>query len=158
MFDHFLRLAEDLNRKLDIVPLLYGSLGLEVATGIPANPEDIDVLVPLSLLRERWGELRLEMESRGFALVDMREREFRNGKIKVSFSDIEDLEPFAGIKLEEIEERTYGTTKIRLLNLRQYYAVYNRSVLDGYRIHTRNKKDREKLELIKDRLGDANAW
>lgn len=153
LYERFLLLAEDFNRQSDIVPLLYGSLGLEVLTGADTYPEDIDVLVPLAFLQDRWDELRQLIESRGYALVDLREREFDNGQHKIAFADIEDLEAFAGIRPEEIEEREDGAAKYKLLNLRQYYAVYNRSVLDGYRIGTRNKKDNEKIELIENLLG-----
>ena len=45
-FNCFLQNAEMLNNKFNIVPLLYGSLGLEVLTKSSLNADDIDILVP----------------------------------------------------------------------------------------------------------------
>ena len=42
----FLQIAESLNKKLDIVPLLYGSLGLEQRLGVNLDADDVDVLIP----------------------------------------------------------------------------------------------------------------
>lgn len=147
-FNQFLTVSDQLNKNLGIASLLYGSLGLEVLTGVDMNPEDIDVLVPIEFTQERWADLKREIEVLGYILVDIREREFRNEDHKISFSYIEDLEEFAGIQVKDIEERMNGTIKYRLLNLHQYYAVYSKSIQDGYRVNTRNKKDGEKIEMI----------
>lgn len=45
LYDEFISIAKSLNEKLDIVPVLYGSLGLEKATGVNFSPQDIDILV-----------------------------------------------------------------------------------------------------------------
>ena len=42
----FLYVAESLNKKLDIVPLLFGSLGLEQRLHTNLNADDIDILIP----------------------------------------------------------------------------------------------------------------
>lgn len=45
-FDCFLQNAKTLNDKFNIVPLLYGSLGLEVLTNSSLDADDIDILIP----------------------------------------------------------------------------------------------------------------
>lgn len=45
-------------------------------------------------------------------------------------------------------EKEIDQIKYKVLNLEQYELVYKKSIQDGYRIYTRNKKDLEKLELI----------
>ncbi|GGN91480.1 hypothetical protein [Saccharibacillus kuerlensis] len=155
LFENFLVVAKKLNDKFGISPLLYGSLGLEILTGKAIHPKDIDLLIPLEFIRERWGELRSELEDQGYKLIDANEHEFSNGHHKIGFSFIEDLEKYAGIKINEIEQRNYKGIKYRLLNLIQYHRVYSRSVKDGYRIHTRNKKDAKKIELIEEILKEV---
>ncbi|MBO5907469.1 MAG: hypothetical protein J6Q85_04915, partial [Clostridia bacterium] len=53
-FKLFLENARILSDKFDIVPLLYGSLGLEYLTGDALGSDDIDILVPRVFITERW--------------------------------------------------------------------------------------------------------
>ncbi len=46
LYNEFINIAKTLNKELDIIPLLYGSLGLEKVT-VGLFPEDIDILIPL---------------------------------------------------------------------------------------------------------------
>ena len=50
----FLYIAELLNEKLHVVPLLFGSLGLEQRLHTNLNADDIDVLIPEVFLNEKW--------------------------------------------------------------------------------------------------------
>ena len=52
-FNLFLENARLLSDKLGIVPLLYGSLGLEYLTGDDLGADDIDILVPRVFITER---------------------------------------------------------------------------------------------------------
>lgn len=57
-FDFFLQNAEMLNNKFNIIPLLYGSLGLEVLTNSSLNADDIDILIPqMFVTGDRWKNL-----------------------------------------------------------------------------------------------------
>ncbi|MBO5065085.1 MAG: hypothetical protein J6D06_03125 [Clostridia bacterium] len=56
-FSNFLQNAEMINEKFNIVPLLYGSLGLEVLTKSSLNADDIDILIPqVFITGEKWKE------------------------------------------------------------------------------------------------------
>ena len=48
LYDEFIEIAKNLNAELNIIPVLYGSLGLEKVTGVEFSPQDIDILVPLT--------------------------------------------------------------------------------------------------------------
>ena len=48
----FLKIAEQLNRKLNIIPLLFGLLGLEQRLGVNLYLDDIDILIPEKYLTE----------------------------------------------------------------------------------------------------------
>ena len=64
-FNLFLENARFLSDKLDIVPMLYGSLGLEYLTGDALGADDIDILVPRVFITERWHEFKALLEAQG---------------------------------------------------------------------------------------------
>lgn len=148
LLQEFFNLASELNNKLNIIPLMYGSLGLEHITSIELAPSDIDILIPNVFINEKWNELKEVVEKLGYRLEDIHEHEFRNDRSRIAFSNIEELETFVGIKERDIMQKEFDQIKYKVLNLEQYEMVYKKSIQDGYRIHTRNKKDQEKLELI----------
>lgn len=49
----FLKIAKQLNRKLNIIPLLFGSLGLEQRLGVNLYPDDIDILISEKYLTDK---------------------------------------------------------------------------------------------------------
>lgn len=144
----FYNLASVLNKRLNIIPLMYGSLGLEHITSVELGPSDIDILIPKQFINEKWDELKEVVEELGYQLENIYEHEFSNDICSIAFSNIEELEVFAGIKEQDMLQQEINQIKYKVLNLEQYEMVYKRSIQDGYRIHTRNKKDQEKLDLI----------
>ena len=57
-FKLFLENARLLSDKFNIVPLLYGSLGLEYLTGDALGSDDIDILVLRVFITARWQEFK----------------------------------------------------------------------------------------------------
>lgn len=137
---------------MDIVPLLYGSLGLEYLTGRNLNADDIDILIPGTFLTDRWNEFQTVLEKDGYVLIDEREHTFEKEGIHYSYAQVEELEAFAGIPMAEIQTLENGGVQFKLLSLHQYLKVYTASAKDGYRTDTRNKKDSEKIALIQEQL------
>ena len=146
------RNARLLSDKLGIVPLLYGSLGLEHLTGEALGADDIDILVPRVFITERWQEFKAVLEKQGYVLTDAHEHTFMRDGVAYSYADIEDLESFAGILAEDIETREVNGVSFLLLSLEQYLAVYKRSSMDGYRVNVRQKKDADKIKFIESKL------
>ena len=64
-FNLFLENARYLSDKFSMVPLLYGSLGLEYLTGDDLSADDIDILVPRVFITERWHEFKALLEAQG---------------------------------------------------------------------------------------------
>ena len=151
-FNLFLENARLLSEKLGIVPLLYGSLGLEYLTGDALAVEDIDILIPRVFITERWHEFKSLLEVQGYVLVDEHEHTFVRDGVAYSYADIEDLEPFAGINTEDIEKHEADGVRFLLLSLEQYLAVYRQSSKDGYRLNVRQKKDADKIRFIESKL------
>lgn len=145
----FLINARLLADSLGITPLLYGSLGLEYLTGENLRADDVDILIPGCFVAERWGELRALLEKNGYTLTDEHEHEFEKDDVRYAYASIEELESFAGIPMGEIAAREAEQTCFKLLSLSQYLKVYTASSKDGYRANVKEKKDAEKINLIK---------
>ena len=151
-FNFFLENARLLSDKFDIVPLLYGSLGLEYLTGDALASDDIDILVPCVFITERWHEFKSLLAAQGYVLADEHEHTFVRDGVAYSYADIEDLEAFAGINTEDIEMHEADGVRFLLLSLEQYLAVYKQSSKDGYRVNVRQKKDADKIRFIESKL------
>ena len=151
-FNLFLENARFLSEKFSMVPLLYGSLGLEYLTGDDLSADDIDILVPRVFITERWHEFKALLEAQGYVLADEHEHTFVCDGVSYSYADIEDLESFAGINTEDIEMYEADGVSFLLLSLEQYLAVYRQSSKDGYRVNVRQKKDAVKIRFIESKL------
>ena len=151
----FLHIAGAFNEKLHIVPLLFGSLGLEQRLHTNLDAEDIDVLIPEVYLNEKWDRVVTLMNDHGYALYDLHEHAFEKSGLSVAFASIESLTPFAGVNLESIPIIEETGIRYYLLNLQDYLKVYTASLKDGYRKNKKNKKDEQKIELINKALGKS---
>ena len=151
-FKLFLENARILSDKFGVVPLLYGSLGLEYLTRDVLGVDDIDILVPRVFITERWHEFKSLLEAQGYVLFDEHEHTFVRDGVVYSYADIEDLESFAGISTEDIEMYEADGVSFLLLSLVQYLAVYKQSSKDGYRVNVRQKKDADKIRFIESKL------
>ena len=145
--NEFLRIAKTLNIRLHITPLLFGSLGLEQRLCVNLNPDDIDVLIPEAYLNEKWDSIVEIMVENGYTLYDIHEHVFEKSGLSIAFASIENLVPFAEIDLTKIPVVEEADTKYLLLGLQDYLKVYTASSKDGYR-NTKNKNDRQKIDLI----------
>ncbi len=149
-FNCFLQNAKLLNNKFNIVPLLYGSLGLEVLTNSSLNADDIDILIPqVFVTGDKWTEFKLFLESHGYILIDEHEHTFRKDSVDYSYASVEGLKEFANIDVCNIEIRNISGTKFMLLSLEQYLKVYRKSSQDGYRMNVKEKQDNQKIEFIR---------
>ncbi len=151
-FPLFLQNTRLLSDTFDITPLLYGSLGLEYLTGEDLNADDIDILIPQVYIKEKWTEFKDTLQKNGYELTDEHEHTFCKDDVCYSYASIEELETFAGISVSQIEAKTEDDISFRLLSLEQYLTVYRKSSKDGYRVNVRNKKDKEKIKFIEEKL------
>ena len=149
----FLYIAKLLNERLCVIPLLFGSLGLEQRLHTNLNADDIDVLIPEIFLNEKWDSVVTIMNDNGYALYDLHEHAFEKSGLSFAFASIESLKPFAGINLTRIPVIEEAGIRYYLLSLQDYLKVYTASSNDGYRKNIKNKKDGQKIELINKALG-----
>lgn len=147
----FIQNARILSEKLGIVPLLYGSVGLEYLTGEDIGADDIDILIPRVYITEKWAEFKALLEAHGYTLTDEREHTFIFEGESYSYADIEDLESYIRVDISNIKVYEECGVRFMVLGLDEYLAVYERSQTDGYRVNVRKKKDDEKIKFIKGR-------
>ncbi len=153
----FFENAKLLSDKFGIVPLMYGSLGLEYITGENLSADDIDILIPEKYLLEEWESFKAILSENGYTLIDEHEHTFIKNEIACSYAAIEDLEGFADVKLSDIVCKNASGVSFLVLSLEQYLKVYAASSKDGYRINVRSKKDNEKIAFIEKLLKADNG-
>jgi hypothetical protein len=149
-YKEFLKIAKLLNFELNIIPILYGSLGLSKIIQKDLSSEDIDILVPKKYITTDWNELLKVLQRINYRLVNEKEHELvcRNNKIGIAHE--EDLLPFANIDYKNLKTLKEEGIKYKVLNIEQYKRVYEKSKNDSYRSQENNKKDLEKIKLIDD--------
>ena len=145
----FLFNAKELNARFNIMPLLYGSLGLEILTDSSLNADDIDILIPEVFVKgEKWPEFKSYLENNGYVLVDEHEHTFRKNDTDFSYASIENLKDFADIDVNDISTKQDNNANFLLLSLEQYLRVYEKSSQDGYRVNKKEKQDNAKIVFI----------
>lgn len=153
----FLKNTQELNTEFRIVPLLYGSLGLEILTNSSLNSDDIDILIPERFVKgQDWNNFKEYLENNNYILIDEHEHTFRKDNIDYSYASIENLKEFADINIEEIPNYEDNNSKFLLLTLEQYLKVYKKSAQDGYRVNKKEKQDGQKIKFIEEQLQKSN--
>ncbi len=160
-FNEFIKITKKLN-DIDIIPLLMGSVGLEIVTEKSWDAQDLDIHipgdkrgweVPPELNIYKWNDVVDIMNSMGYSLIDLHEHEFSKEGLSVEFGIIDTLPSFAGVPLEDLEVHQMGEVKYYLLNPKQYLCVYESSSKDSYRADNNNNKDIRKIDFLKSMIG-----
>ncbi|GIN72799.1 hypothetical protein J14TS2_32740 [Bacillus sp. J14TS2] len=154
LYDEFIEIAKMMNKELNIIPVLYGSLGLEKVTEIEFSPQDIDILVPLTFLEEKWELLEAVLGRLGYELIDLHELEFQKGNVKIGISYYEDLKKFADVDYNNLKKNEDSGAIYRTLSISEYLKVYKRSSIDGYRRTKKDNKDQSKIQILNELLHD----
>ena len=156
-FYEFLTIAKKLN-DIHIIPLLMGSVGLEIVTHVNWDAQDLDIHVPgdkrgwevpadQSIFD--WQRIVEIMESLEYRLIDLHEHEFQKNDLSVGFGIIDTLPSFAGVLLEDLKIHQKDGIQFYLLTAHQYLNVYRASSKDSYRAKNNNYKDMRKLDYLK---------
>ena len=148
----FLEVAKALNREYNMVPILYGSLGLNRLIGEFGPAGDIDILVPPRYIQEDWPKFRIFIERLGFILKDEHEHEFERDGIRTAFGNEYELKTFTGIDYENLEIEELKGARFKRLNAEQYLRVYELMGRDNYRVKKRGSEDLDKLRRIREFL------
>jgi len=148
-FQIFLEVARKLNNNFNIVPILFGSLGLYRKIGESGKANDIDILVPDSFLKEKWSELIKLMEGLNFKLSNEKEHEFIKNSEIVAFGKASNLAEISKINPDILKISEVDKVKFKELSAEHYLLCYQSMLRDHYRQKKRGKADEEKIALIK---------
>ena len=147
-FEVFLEVARKLNDFFNVIPILYGSLGLYKIIGEYSECSDIDILIPDEFVNERWDELIDLMEKMGFKLKDEHEHEFIRGSEIVAFAKQDNLIKRIELDPNKLIVSNINNIKFKELLIKNYLSVYRLMLRDDYRQKKRKKADQEKIDLI----------
>jgi len=147
-FEVFLEVARKLNDFFNVIPILYGSLGLYKIIGEYSECSDIDILIPDEFVNERWDELIDLMEKMGFKLKDEHEHEFIRGSEIVAFAKQDNLIKRIELDPNKLIVSNIINIKFKELLIKNYLSVYRLMLRDDYRQKKRKKADQEKIDLI----------
>jgi len=151
-FETFLLIAKHLNKSFGVIPILFGSLGLNRTIGEFKKSNDIDILLPDEFVNGRFKDLVDLMR-----ILDIRfkreikeenEYEFAGKREIVSFGGEADLlvklemDP-GGLKISQMEGASF-----KEFSPGQYLELYQFLAKNKNR-RRENKKDSEKIRLIK---------
>lgn len=151
-FEIFLEVAKELNKSFNLVPILFGSLGLTRVINWDRAVNDIDFLVPKEFLKENWQTLISLMENLGFTMIDEHEHEFVRSGESVAFGEEDDLKELAQVDPKNLRVAEVNGAKFRELSANQYLSVYTTFSRDQYRQEKRGKADQEKIAKIQEYL------
>ena len=147
-FEVFLEVARKVNDFFNVIPILYGSLGLYKIIGEYSECSDIDILIPDEFVNERWDELIDLMEKMGFKLKDEHEHEFIRGSEIVAFAKQDNLIKRIELDPNKLIVSNINNIKFKELLIKNYLSVYRLMLRDDYRQKKRKKADQEKIDLI----------
>ena len=154
-FKNFLENAKLLNGRFRIVPLLYGSLGLEQITEANLHSNDINILIPEEFITgDKWLALIDFLEENGYTLIDENTHAFTKEDIEYSYAPIEELKTFAGIDPKDIGIYEKSGVRYKSLSLDQYLTVYQKSQEKYHNANIQDKKaqEEEKVSFIKSKM------
>jgi len=150
-FEIFLEVTKELNAE-NIVPILYGSLGLYRIIGEFSKANDVDFLIPDDFLKNNWQKLIEIMKEMDFVLKDEHEHEFERDKELVAFANESDLSDIPQINPSDLKISEVRGAKFRELTAQQYLLCYQEMLRDNYRQEKLGKDDKEKIKLIENYL------
>jgi len=139
----FQKVTATLN-SVEIIPIIFGSFGLNMVIGSHFKANDIDFLVPSRFIKEEWIKLKSIIQDLGFKLIDEKEHEFEKDGEVVAFAKQTDLDELVKINPEDLKIRELEGVKFKELSARQYLACYKTLQRDTYR-------RKKKVKLIKRR-------
>ncbi|MFH1307888.1 MAG: hypothetical protein ABIH72_03465 [archaeon] len=153
-FKIFLEAAKLINKKFNISPVIYGSLGLQLKIGEFSEANDIDILIADEYIGKKWLKLISLMKELNYNMIDEHEHEFKRKNQIVAFAK-ESILFESGTNPNKLEETKIKDISFRQLNAKQYLKAYETVYNDDYRRKKQGQADDEKIKLIKKYLNSS---
>ncbi|MGN0523661.1 MAG: HD domain-containing protein [Eubacterium sp.] len=100
----FTDVARLINIRLEEIPILYGSLGVEIRVKKDMKCQDINVLLSKEIISERWNDLVDIMSTAGFVLKNRDRHIFDREGIEFTFTNKDEFNHYSGIDIDAFEK------------------------------------------------------
>jgi hypothetical protein len=140
----FYDLAKKINKRFSVIPILFGSLGLQLLVDDAVNPGDIDIGIPEVIFSEKWQDIAEFMQGEGYTLINKHEGEFHKGEVMVEICDFDEYKEFADLSEKECPIVETDGAIYKLLTLEQCLVLYTGSL----ELEHRDNKDQPKIDVI----------
>lgn len=148
LHDEFLKIVIELN-KLNIIPLLLGSLGLEKVTNRSWQASDIDIyLIDEEILDHRYEDIQKILIDRNYVKSLDSYRSYIKGNFEVEYKSFLDFQKLVKIDKEKLNLIKKEGVLYYLPTTEQFIEIYSSSARDPKR-KEKMQKDSEKLEYLK---------
>ncbi len=125
-FKTFLDVTRELN-KHEIIPILYGSLGLSRI--IPVDQvNDIDIVIPNIWLEAKFNKLKQIMQVLGYEQDANYPHEFVKEDINIGFEPESELEEDINKTIQELNLSVIDDAKFRELTPQDYKKIYSKTL------------------------------
>lgn len=142
-FTAFLEIANVLN-KHNIVPVIYGSLGLYRIVGQLDEINDIDIIIPNENLIDNFEVLKRAMDEVGYKQDAHYPHEFTKGEGQIGFEPESDLKEL-GIDSQKLKVTKLNDSKFKELEPKDYLLVYRRNLKTW---ETKVEKIKRKIQTL----------
>lgn len=147
LHDEFLKIVIELN-KLNIIPLLLGSLGLEKVTNRSWQASDIDIyLIDEEILDHRYEDIQKILIDRNYVKSLDSYRTYIKDDFEVEYKSFLDFQKLVKIDKEKLNLIRKEGVQYYLPTLEQFIEIYSSSVRDPKR-KEKKEKDAKKLKYL----------
>jgi hypothetical protein len=148
----FFALAKKMNEQFSIIPLLIGSVGLNMLVDDDVWMGDLDIVIPHYMRPDRkWicPNYVKFMENEGYEFVDVWEGEFHKGEIMIHTSGDNLFEGYADIDIRSCPIVQTDGAIYKMLTLEQHLILYTATAEYKFRDREENNLDYEITEYEK---------
>lgn len=147
LHDEFLKIVIELN-KLNIIPLLLGSLGIEKVTNRSWQASDIDIyLIDEEILDHRYEDIQKILIDRNYVKSLDSYRTYIKDDFEVEYKSFLDFQKLVKIDKEKLNLIRKEGVQYYLPTLEQFIEIYSSSVRDPKR-KEKKEKDAKKLKYL----------
>lgn len=146
----FLKITQKLN-EINVIPIIYGSLGLYFEIGEKGLVNDIDFVLKDKDFKRCWDKIKGMMEGLGYKNDLSHAQEFIDRKPYVSFMAVNQLRKVTG-NFKKLTEVEFKGAKFYNFTLKTYLKIYKNGLKNKWRCSKRERGDLIKIDYIKKHL------
>lgn len=136
--------------EIKIVPMVYGSLSLNMQNICKSKINDVDLIIDKSDLENRWQDICNAMAKVGYKIDPDHSQEFIGIEPFVSFDTYESVAEFADVDFENKKLCEDGALRYYMPVPEQLLKIYQAGLKDKFRQNRKGGKDIETIKAIEE--------